>query len=136
MLCVVCAQRFSHAHWPEMRVLVCVVHAGEKKTGSTLGMQHTAMDSHVKVIPKRATGHYNFGDGILQAPYLNIEFTSGAGGMCSTVRDLYAFDRALYTDALVSQDSSREQRPRMSRASDSIDASKRDTERVPSGCSP
>jgi CubicO group peptidase (beta-lactamase class C family) len=75
----------------------------EQNIFEPLGMQHTAMDSHVTVIPKRATGHYNFGDGILQAPYLNIEFTSGAGGMCSTVRDLYAFDRALYTDALVSQ---------------------------------
>jgi hypothetical protein len=75
----------------------------EQNIFEPLGMQHSGIDSHTKVIPKRATGHYNFGDGIVQAPYLNIEFTSGAGGLYSTVLDLYKFDRALYTDVLVSE---------------------------------
>lgn len=69
-----------------------------------LGMRHTGLDSHTEIIPNRATGHYNFGDGIVQAPYLNTAFTSGAGGLYSTVGDLYKWDRALYTDALVSKD--------------------------------
>jgi CubicO group peptidase (beta-lactamase class C family) len=68
-----------------------------------LGMQHTGMDSHTKIIPNRATGHYNFGDGIVQAPYLNAAYTSGAGGLYSTVGDLFKWDRALYTDRLVSE---------------------------------
>jgi CubicO group peptidase (beta-lactamase class C family) len=67
-----------------------------------LGMTHTGIDSHTAVTPGRATGHYNFGDGIVQAQYLNVEFTSGAGGLLSTVGDLYLWDRALYTERLVS----------------------------------
>jgi len=67
-----------------------------------LGMTHTGIDSHTTVIPGRATGHYNFGDGIVQAQYLNVEFTSGAGGLLSTVGDLYLWDRGLYTEKLVS----------------------------------
>jgi CubicO group peptidase (beta-lactamase class C family) len=68
-----------------------------------LGMRHTGLDSHTEIIPNRATGHYNFGDGIVQAQYLNTGYTSGAGGLYSTVGDLYKWDRALYTDTLVSE---------------------------------
>jgi CubicO group peptidase (beta-lactamase class C family) len=68
-----------------------------------LGMTHTGIDSHTAVIPQRATGHYNFGDGIVQAQYLNVGFTSGAGGLLSTVGDLYRWDRALYTEELVAR---------------------------------
>jgi CubicO group peptidase (beta-lactamase class C family) len=66
-----------------------------------LGMRDSGADSHTTIIPHRATGHYNFGDGVVQARYLEIEFTSGAGGLYSTVHDLYKWDRALYTDKLV-----------------------------------
>jgi len=66
-------------------------------------MNDTGMDSHTTIIPGRATGHYNFGDGIVQAPYVDIGFTSGAGSLYSTVLDLYKWDRALYTDDLVSR---------------------------------
>jgi CubicO group peptidase (beta-lactamase class C family) len=70
---------------------------------SPLGMSATGADSHTRIIPGRATGHYNFGDGVVQAPYLNIEFTSGAGGLYSTVLDLYKWDRALYGNDLVAK---------------------------------
>jgi CubicO group peptidase (beta-lactamase class C family) len=66
-------------------------------------MNDTGVDSHTTIIPGRATGHYNFGEGIVQAQYLNTGFTSGAGGLYSTVVDLYKWDRALYTDKLVSK---------------------------------
>jgi CubicO group peptidase (beta-lactamase class C family) len=68
-----------------------------------LEMNDTGVDSHTTIIPGRATGHYNFGEGVVQAQYLNAEFTSGAGGLYSTVRDLYKWDRALYTEKLVSR---------------------------------
>jgi CubicO group peptidase (beta-lactamase class C family) len=94
---------------------VLLTHVIEKVSGTSyeeflsrnifepLGMSHTGMDSHTKIIPRRATGHYNFGDGIVQAPYLYTEFTSGAGGLHSTVLDLYKWDRALYTEKLVTR---------------------------------
>lgn len=68
-----------------------------------LGMEHSGVDSHTAVIPGRATGHYNFGDGIVQAPYLDVGFTSGAGSLYSTVTDLYKWDRALRGSGLVSE---------------------------------
>ena len=75
----------------------------EENIFSPLGMNDTGIDSHTTIIPGRATGHYNLGDGIVQAPYLDIGFTSGAGSVYSTVLDLYKWDRALYTDDLVSK---------------------------------
>ena len=68
-----------------------------------LDMSDTGTDSHTKVIPKRATGHYNYGEGIVQAHHLYIEYTTGAGSLSSTVQDLYKWDRALYPDRLVSK---------------------------------
>jgi CubicO group peptidase (beta-lactamase class C family) len=68
-----------------------------------VGMNDTGVDSHTTIIPGRATGHYNFGEGVVQAQYLNTGFTSGAGSLYSTVVDLYKWDRALYSDKLVSK---------------------------------
>jgi CubicO group peptidase (beta-lactamase class C family) len=74
----------------------------EEQIFAPLGMHDSGVDSHTTIIPGRATGHYNFGEGVVQAQYLNAGFTSGAGSLYSTVLDLYKWDRALYTDTLVS----------------------------------
>jgi len=54
----VAVERFPHDHWPAMRCVILVVHAGEKKTGSTAGMQETIDSSalfpqRLKVVPGR-----------------------------------------------------------------------------------
>jgi len=70
-----------------------------------LDMAHSGVDRHTAVIPKRATGHYNDGQGIVQAPYLDMAYTSGAGGLYATTGDLYKWDRALYGERLISESS-------------------------------
>ncbi|MBU0472593.1 MAG: serine hydrolase [Bacteroidetes bacterium] len=67
-----------------------------------LGMNDTGIDSHTKIIRDRAVGHYNAGDGITQADYLYVQYTNGAGSIYSTVNDMFKWDRALYTDKLIS----------------------------------
>ena len=56
----VAVERFSNQHWPEMRCVVLVVHAGEKKVGSTAGMQNTVQSSalfpqRLEIVPQRVT---------------------------------------------------------------------------------
>lgn len=68
-----------------------------------LGMADTGVDAHWKIIPRRANGHYKLGFGLVQARYLDMEFTSGAGSLYSTILDLFKWDRALYGDALLSE---------------------------------
>jgi len=55
----VAKQIVGENHWPEMRVLICVVSKGEKKIGSTSGMQQSVETSPLlkeraaNVVPKR-----------------------------------------------------------------------------------
>ena len=57
-------------------------------------------------IENRAQGytHYYF-TGIGEAPFLDMSFCLGAGQLLSTVEDLYLFDKALYSDKLISKKS-------------------------------
>ncbi len=66
-----------------------------------LGMRDSGMDTETAVIPGRATGHYGTGTEVIQAAYLYMPYTSGAGALYSTVEDLYQWDRALYTEKLL-----------------------------------
>jgi CubicO group peptidase (beta-lactamase class C family) len=45
------------------------------------------------------------GDKFWHADYIDMSFPYAAGGLYSRVEDLYLWDRALYTEALVSQES-------------------------------
>ena len=69
-----------------------------------LGMEDTGQDVFTTVLPHRATGYGNAEREIYNAPYRDMPFTSGAGSLYSTVLDLYKWDRALYTDTLVSKE--------------------------------
>jgi CubicO group peptidase (beta-lactamase class C family) len=94
---------------------VLLAHVIEKVSGVSFGeflrenifepleMHRTGLDSHTEIIPGRATGHYDFGEGMVQASYLDVGYTSGAGGIYSTVGDLFRWERALSTDVLVSE---------------------------------
>ena len=63
-----------------------------------LGMKQTLVYDHSKpVISNRAVGYNGAGE---KADYDIL--TTGAGGMYSTVEDLFRWDRALYTEKLIS----------------------------------
>lgn len=63
-----------------------------------LGMNDTGQDVYTTILPGRAEGYVNGGREIYRALYRDLPFTSGAGSLYSTVRDLYRWDRALRTD--------------------------------------
>jgi len=67
-----------------------------------LGMDGTGQDDYTTVLPGRAEGYVNDGREIYRALYRDLPFTSGAGSLYSTVRDLYRWDRALRTDTPLS----------------------------------
>jgi CubicO group peptidase (beta-lactamase class C family) len=70
-----------------------------------LGMQNTGYDRHSLILKNRAAGYTADSNGLQNAMYIDLSVISGAGGLYSTVEDLYLWDRALYTEKLVSQSS-------------------------------
>ena len=88
----------------------------EKVTGKTyadalqeriftpLGMKESGYDLFATILPKRATGYALTPNGYVNAPYLDMSIPYAAGSLYSTVDDLYKWDRALYTDKLLSDE--------------------------------
>jgi len=72
-----------------------------------LGMNDSGQDVFTTVLTNRATGHAFYGDEVIQAPYRDMPFISGAGSVYSTVMDLYKWDQALYSDTLISAETRR-----------------------------
>jgi CubicO group peptidase (beta-lactamase class C family) len=67
------------------------------------GMTSTMSDITEKPIQKRAIGYtHDYFNGLVEAPFLDMSFVFGAGQLISTAEDLFLFDRALYTDKLLS----------------------------------
>jgi CubicO group peptidase (beta-lactamase class C family) len=63
-----------------------------------LQMQDTGYDT--RVVPKqRAAGYTN--DGTFNADFIDMSVPHAAGGLYSTVDDLYRWDQALYTEQLI-----------------------------------
>ncbi|MBA3694518.1 MAG: serine hydrolase [Acidobacteria bacterium] len=67
-----------------------------------LGMKNTGYDHFDAVLSKRASGYNKTPKGYINAPYLDMSIPYAAGSLYSTVEDLYLWDRALYTDKLLS----------------------------------
>ena len=67
-----------------------------------LGMETTRYDNADTVLPGRASGYTWDGDAYHNAEFFDMSNAAGAGGLVSTVGDMYKWDRALYTDALLS----------------------------------
>lgn len=69
-----------------------------------LGMTSTLHDGAVaELIPHRASGYVPAGfDGLENAPFLDWSSKTGNGSLVTTVEDLFRWDRALYTDKLLS----------------------------------
>ena len=67
------------------------------------GMLETGVDDGKTVLRKRASGYdKNYLRGEKPARYTDITTATGAGDLYSTAEDLFRFDRALYTDKLLS----------------------------------
>ncbi len=67
-----------------------------------LQMNNTCLDYSRPILPSRASG-YRFENGrLVNADYINMEYSFSSGGLCSTVEDLFRWDRALYTDRVLS----------------------------------
>ncbi len=74
----------------------------KEKIFDPLGMKNTGYDHHKTVLSKRASGYEKTLSGYINAPYLDMSITYSVGGLYSTVEDLYLWDRALYTDKILS----------------------------------
>ena len=87
----------------------------EKVTGKTyedilkenildpLNLKNTGYDHHDPILSKRAAGYEKGFDGFVNAAYLDMSLPFSAGAMYSTVEDLFLWDRALYTEKLLSE---------------------------------
>ena len=65
-----------------------------------LGMHDSGYDWSATLIPRRAAG-YQRRDGLVNAPYLDMQQPYSAGSLYSTVDDLLLWDQALYTDKVL-----------------------------------
>lgn len=70
-----------------------------------LEMNATGYDRFEDILEKRADGYEKFFIEYSNAPYLNMNLPYAAGGMYSTVEDLFKWDRVLYGRDLLSQES-------------------------------
>jgi CubicO group peptidase (beta-lactamase class C family) len=68
------------------------------------GMSETGVSVLRPIVPRRASGYAQTWDGYENAPHIGV---TPAGGLYSTLGDIERFDRALYTDALVNEESKR-----------------------------
>jgi len=67
-----------------------------------LGMKNSGYDHHDAIICKRAYGYEKTLKGYKNASYLDMSIPYAAGSIYSTVEDLYLWDRALYSDKILS----------------------------------
>ncbi len=78
----------------------------QEKICQPAGMKNTLEDITAQPIENRAIGYnYNYFSGLEEASFLDMSFCLGAGQLLSTVEDLYLFDKALYTDKLLNEES-------------------------------
>jgi CubicO group peptidase (beta-lactamase class C family) len=68
---------------------------------SPLGMTSTGYDLSAPLLERRARGYERDLDGVRNADYLDMSLPYAAGSLYSTVEDLYRWDQALYTDAVL-----------------------------------
>lgn len=73
----------------------------QKNIFDKLGMFNSGYESHKTIIENEAEGYSKEGDKLVHADYLDISVAYAAGGLYSTVEDMYLWDRSLYTDFLL-----------------------------------
>lgn len=67
-----------------------------------LEMKGTGYDHYATILKHRASGYQKTPNGYRNAAYLDMSIPYSAGSLYSTVNDLYLWDRALYTEKLLS----------------------------------
>jgi CubicO group peptidase (beta-lactamase class C family) len=70
-----------------------------------LGMKSSSYNEHPALVPNRATGYYWELDSFISAPNENLALSFASSGIYTTVEDLLLWDKALYTEKLVSRKS-------------------------------
>jgi CubicO group peptidase (beta-lactamase class C family) len=68
-----------------------------------LGMKNSGYNEHPALVPGRATGYYWGLNSFITAPNENLAIGFASSGIYTTVEDLLLWDKALYTEKLVSQ---------------------------------
>lgn len=67
------------------------------------GMTNTGVDRDSLILKKRASGYVQKDNHLIREPYMNMDLATSAGGIYSTVEDLYQFSRALSAGKLLSK---------------------------------
>ena len=70
----------------------------EERLFGAAGMENSRYCHKDELVPNRARGYEPGDDGLLPAPYLNHIWPYAAGSLCSTARDLMAWNQALHGD--------------------------------------
>ncbi len=70
-----------------------------------LKMTSTGYDHAAAIVKRRARGYAKGPDGLVNASYLDMSIPFAAGGLYSTVGDLYLWDQALYGEKLLKKPS-------------------------------
>ena len=68
-----------------------------------LGMDDSGFDDMATIIKNRASGYELWARGLENARSFDMALFSAAGALYSTIRDLYRWDRALYTDKVLTK---------------------------------
>jgi CubicO group peptidase (beta-lactamase class C family) len=75
----------------------------KKNIFEPLNMKDTRVERDKKIIQGLATGYYLNDDELIRFKYMDIDLALGSGDMHSTVEDMLLWDKALYTEDLVSK---------------------------------
>lgn len=70
-----------------------------------LNMKNTSVETREEILNNRAKGYQRTQNGFINEEYYAIELLYSAGGMCSTIEDLYKWDVAMKSGLLLSKES-------------------------------
>lgn len=79
----------------------------DRRIFGPLGMTHSSYDHTERIVAGRVAGYQKGATGFENAAYLSMTQPHAAGALLSSVDDLLLWDKALYTDQLVSQETLR-----------------------------
>lgn len=76
-----------------------------KNIFESLGMTNTGYDHPEEIVKRRARGYAPRGEGLVNAAYIDMTIPFAAGGLYSTVGDLFIWDQALHGGRLLKKPS-------------------------------
>jgi CubicO group peptidase (beta-lactamase class C family) len=75
----------------------------KKHVFGPLDMQNSGYDDTTTLLKNRAAGYQPGPGGMVNSDYIDMSLPHAAGSLYSTVRDLYRWDRAMYTEKVLSK---------------------------------